>query len=137
MSQSDGDDSLDSVTETESLRNFVHDDLDENEDNSGMEQRAIEHAGAFQSNTNGKKGLVLTPLTMRKKRKRSEQREIGVTQERGRGDTMRAVSDYHDKMPFFLACSDFWCSCPTCRHITARLQNSGYEAASAGEYMKV
>ncbi len=75
MSQSDGDDSLDSVTETESLRNFVHDDLDENEDNSGMEQRAIEHAGAFQSNTNGKKGLVLTPLTMRKKKEKGLSKE--------------------------------------------------------------
>jgi hypothetical protein len=75
MSQSDGDDSLDSVTETESLRNFVNDDLDENEDNSGMEQRAIEHAGAFQSNTNGKKGLVLTPLTMRKKKEKGLSKE--------------------------------------------------------------
>ena len=57
LSQSDGEESLDSFTETESMKNFVDDNPDENEDNSGMEQRATENSGAFQSDTNGKKRL--------------------------------------------------------------------------------
>ena len=108
LSQSDGEESLDSFTETESMKNFVDDNPDENEDNSGMEQRATENSGAFQSDTNGKKRLNFdTANDDKKKRTRSEQREIGVTQERGRGDTRRDVLEYNDITPFFLPCSDF------------------------------